>query len=795
VSLQPESKPDRLQSAKAWLRLRWRRIAVWTAVLTVAGGVCAMLFITFMFSIAYANLPPIDSLANYRPKIPLRIWSADGVLLGEFGEERRTYVPIREVPQQLKDAILSAEDESFYRHSGVDFFGLIRAAVANAVSGRRGQGGSTITMQVARNFYLSSERKYIRKLYEIALAYKIESSLPKDKILEVYINQIYLGQRAYGFAAAAQTYFGKALGDLSLGECAMLAGLPAAPSAYNPTANLHKARVRQRYVLSRMLALGYIKQTDFDKAVTGELKVRGAEEASAVTNLTHSRVRAEYAAEVVRQLVFDVFHGETYTRGLNVYTTISSGEQQVAYEAVRSQVIAYDRRYGYRGPERVIDLPQDGTVREQHIAEAMTDAPDVDGMIPAVAIDVSPKLVHAVLADGQLVRVEGEGLRFAAASLLPKAPASKRIVPGALIRLAPGPKDTWVITQIPQAESSFVACDARDGAVRAFVGGFDFNLNKFDHVTQAWRQPGSSIKPFIYAAALEKGLMTSTLVNDEPLMIDPEQTGGQVWDPKNYDGKYEGPMRLRQGLAKSKNMVSIRVLQQIGPEYARQYLGRFGFDPERHPPYLTMALGAGSVTPWQELAAYAVFANGGFEVAPYLIARVADANGKVLMEATPRIAGDSALRVIDASTAFIMDSLLRDVCRYGTGARAASLGRSDVAGKTGTTNDSHDAWFSGYGGGIVGIAWFGFDQPRNLGERETGGGLALPIWLDYMASALKGLPVIERDPPPGVVSVDGEYYLEQFQPGQGVASLGLDEAPVPQPQQPAEQAKHDENVF
>jgi penicillin-binding protein 1A len=788
VNAEPSSNPSLLQQTRAWLRLRWRRIVVWTAVLAASGTACAVLFLMFMFAIAYANLPPIDSLADYRPKIPLRIWSSDGVLLGEFGEERRSYVPIREVPQALKDAILSAEDEGFYRHSGVDFFGLLRAALANAISGRRGQGGSTITMQVARNFYLSSERSYIRKLYEIALSYKIESSLPKDRILEVYINQIFLGQRAYGFAAAAQTYFGKPLSDLTLGECAMLAGLPAAPSAYNPNANLHRARVRQRYVLSRMLTLGYITQADFDKAVTSELKVRGAE-ATAITNLTHSRVRAEYAAELARQLVFDVFHGETYTRGLNVYTTISSGEQQVAYAALRAQVMAYDRRYGYRGPERVIELPLDGPVRAQKIEEALIDAPEVDGMIVGVVLEASPKLVRVVFADGQTVKVEGEGLRFAAASLSPKAPPARRIVPGALIRVARSGKDAWAITQIPQAESSFVACDARDGAVRALVGGFDFNLNKFDHVTQAWRQPGSSIKPFIYAAALEKGLMTSTIVNDEPLMIDPEQTGGQVWDPKNYDGKYEGPIRLRRGLAESKNMVSIRVLQQIGPQYAQQYLGRFGFDPERHPAYLTMALGAGSVTPWQELAAYSVFANGGFEVDPYLIARVADANGKVLMEASPRIAGDSAVRVIDASTAFIMDSLLRDVCRYGTGARASSLGRSDVAGKTGTTNDSRDAWFSGYGGGIVGVAWFGFDQPHNLGERETGGGLALPIWLDYMNSALKGLPIADREPPPGVVTIDGEYYLEQFQPGQGVASLGVDEV-----QQP-EQAKQSGNVF
>jgi penicillin-binding protein 1A len=777
-----------MQQLREWFRSRWGRLVAWSALLGSAALACGLLLVVFMFSIAYANLPPIDSLADYRPRIPLRIWSADGVLLGEFGEERRSYVPIREVPQALKYAILAAEDESFYRHSGVDFVGLVRAALANAISGRRGQGGSTITMQVARNFYLSTERSYIRKLYEIALSYKIEASLPKDRILEVYINQIFLGQRAYGFAAASQTYFGKALGDLTLGECAMLAGLPAAPSAYNPNANLHRARVRQRYVLSRMLGLGYISKADFDQAVSAELKVRGAETA-AITNLTHSRVRADYVAELARELVVGVFHDETYARGLNVYTTISSGEQQVAYAAVRAQVIAYDRRYGYRGPERFVEMPPEGPAREQKIDEALADATEVDGMIAAVVLEATPKLVRATFADGQVVRIEGEGLRFAGASLAARAQPGHRIVPGAVIRLARSGKDGWAIVQVPQIESAFVACDARDGAVRALIGGFDFNLNKFDHVTQAWRQPGSSIKPFIYAAALEKGLMTSTLVNDEPLMLDPDQTGGQVWDPKNYDGRYDGPIRLRQGLARSKNMVSIRVLQQIGPQYAQQYLGRFGFDPERHPAYLTMALGAGSVTPWQELGAYAVFANGGFEISPYLITRIADAGGKVLMEASPKVAGDSALRVVDASTSFIMDSMLRDVARYGTGARASSLGRSDVAGKTGTTNDSHDAWFSGYGGGIVAVAWIGFDQPHNLGERETGGGLALPIWLDYMASALKGLPILDREPPPGVVTIDGEYYLEQFQPGQGLASLGLEEAPVP------EQVKRGENVF
>ena len=410
----------------------------------------------------------------------------------------------------------------------------------------------------------------------------------------------------------------------------------------------------------------------------------------------------------------------------------------------------------------------------------MTAAVDVAGFPAAVVLEASPRLVRAQLAGGTVVRIEGEGLRFAAASLSGKGPAARRVVPGSLVRVVRSAKDFWSIAQLPQVEAAFVSADARDGAVRALVGGFDFNMNKFDHVTQAWRQPGSSLKPFIYAAALEKGIMTSTLVNDAPISVPASETGGQLWEPKNYEAGFEGPMRLRQGLAHSKNMVSIRVLQAIGPRYAQQYLARFGFDPEKHPPYLTMALGAGSVTPWQELNAYAVLANGGFGVRPYLIRRIVDAGGKVLMEAKPQVAGDTAPRVLDARTDYLMDSLLKDVARgTGTAARAAILGRGDVAGKTGTTNESHDAWFSGYAGGLVAVGWVGFDQPRQLGVRETGGGLALPIWIDYMAGALKGVPESVHEMPPGVVQINGEVYLEEYQPGQGVASLGLEEAPVP----------------
>ena len=769
--------------AGSWLRTRLRsrpaRVAGFALVLAGGAAVCLLLLGTFVFAIAYYHLPSIEALTDYRPKVPLRVWSADGVLLGEFGEERRNLVTLREVPIKLREAILAAEDTNFYHHGGVDALGILRAMAANVLSGHRGQGASTITMQVARNFFLSSERSYTRKIYEIALAIKIESSLTKDRILEVYINQIYLGQRAYGFASAAQVYFGKNIADLTLGECAMLAELPKAPSTGNPLTNPKGAHARQRYVLGRMLAANYIDRKTYDAAIAEEVHVRADRADSAgVTNITHSRVRAEYAAELARQLVADVFHEEAYTRGLNVYTTISSGDQQLAYEALRAQVLAYDQRYGYRGPERQLDWSGDAAQHARKAAEALAAAADVAGFPAAVVLEAGPRLVKAQLANASTVRIEADGLRFAASALGSKVPLAHRIVAGSLVRLVHGSKDSWSIAQLPLVEAAFVSADSRDGAVRALVGGFDFNMNKFDHVTQAWRQPGSSLKPFIYAAALEKGIMTSTLVNDAAISVPPTETGGQLWEPKNYEAGFEGPMRLRQGLARSKNMVSIRVLQAIGPRYAQQYLARFGFDPEKHPPYLTMALGAGSVTPWQELNAYAVLANGGFGVRPYLIRRIVDANGKVLMEARPQVAGDTAPRVFDARVDFLIDSLLRDVTRgTGTAARAAILGRADVAGKTGTTNESHDAWFSGYAGGLVAVGWVGFDQPRQLGVRETGGGLALPIWIDYMAGTLKGVPEATREMPAGVVEINNEFYLEEYQPGQGVASLGIDDAP------------------
>lgn len=753
----------------------WARALAGAALAGAAGLLVAALLAVFVFALVYANLPSIDSLTDYQPRIPLRVWSADGILIGEFGEERRDYVPIQEVPRRVQQAVLAAEDDAFYRHRGVDYTGLARAVVANFASGRRGQGGSTITMQVARNFYLSSERSYLRKLYEIALAFKIESELSKDRILEVYVNQIFLGQRAYGFSAAAQTYFGKKLPELSVGEAAMLAGLPAAPSAYNPWVNPRRAKVRQQYVLSRMLDLGFISQREHDEAAAEPFRPRHTL-AGQSPNSARPLLQAQFAAEMARQAVFEVYREETYTLGLNVHTTLVSGEQLAAHEAVRSQVLSYDRRYGYRGPEAFIQLAAEPALRDQQIEDAIVEAIDSPNLFPAVVVEASPQQVTAILRGGEAIDVSGEGLRFAARSLDPKAQPARRIVPGALVRIARHAKGHWEIAQLPQVEAAFVSADVRDGSVRALVGGFDFNLNKFNHATQAWRQPGSSFKPFVYSAALERGFMPSTLINDAPFAVDPADTGGQLWEPKNYDGKFDGPLRLRQALARSKNLVSIRVIKAIGPQYAQKHIARFGFEAAKHPPYLTMALGAGSVTPWQMATAYAVFANGGFRVPLALIDRVTDSRGRVIMAAHRSQAGDESNRTLDARNAYVMDSLLRDVTRYGTAASASRLRRDDIAGKTGTTNDSHDAWFAGYGGGIVAVSWMGFDQPRPLGDRETGGGLALPIWISYMAKALPNRPPIPRAEPEGVVNVGGEIYFAEFQPGHGVASVGLDDA-------------------
>src|SRR3954467_6841003 len=707
----------------------WLRFLAFPFALLAGLAVAGALVLALVVALAYPNLPSLDVLTEYQPKVPLRVYTAEGVLIGEFGEERRSVVSIEEVPPQLKAAILAAEDERFYQHAGIDYVGVMRAAYANLVAGGRRQGASTITMQVARNFFLSSEKTLNRKLYEAMLAFKIEHNLSKDQILELYINQIYLGQRAYGFGAASQIYFGKALGELNTAEIAMLAGLPKAPSLYNPVANPQRAKQRQQYVLRRMKELGHITAEQHDEAVKQPLRAkREANEYS---------LHAEYAAEMVRQALSEHYPDDVYTRGFRVAQELRQVDQETAYEGLRKGVLEYDRRAGYRGPEGFSELrPNAG---EDEYDDALVDHPDSDDLLAAVVLSAEPKQVEVALRTAEKIVITGEGLRFAARSLAPKAATQKRIRRGSIIRVQREGKN-WQIAQMPEVEAAFISLDPQDGAIRSLVGGFDFSRAKFNHVTQAWRPPGSSFKPFIYSAALEKGFTPATVVPDEPVVLEAEETGSQRWEPKNYDGKFEGPMRLRTALTKSKNMVSIRVLDAIGAKYAQDYVTRFGFDPERHPPYLTMELGAGSVTAWQLARGYSVFANGGYLVQPYFIHKIVDDRGTVLALAEPRRAGDEALRVIDPRNAFIMDNMMQDVTRVGTAARAARLGRRDIAGKTGTTNEFVDAWFAGYQPSLVGISWVGFDQPKTLGRNQTGGVVALPVWLGYMEKVLKDVP-------------------------------------------------------
>jgi penicillin-binding protein 1A len=722
----------------------WLRFLGFPLALLAGFGLICTLILGLVIALAYPNLPSLGALTEYQPKIPLRIYTAEGVQIGEFGEERRAIVSIADVPPALKNAIIAAEDERFYEHAGIDYVGVLRAAYANLVAGGRRQGASTITMQVARNFFLSSEKTLTRKLYEALLAFKIEHSLTKEQILELYINQIYLGQRAYGFAAASQIYFGKALDKLTLSETAMLAGLPKAPSLYNPIANPQRARQRQQYVLRRMSDLELISAAQYEEAIKAAVRPR--------REVSEYSVHAEYAAEMVRQAIAEQYPDDVYTHGFRVYTTIRKADQEAAYSALRKGVMDYDRRSGYRAPEAFVELP--AVPEDDDYDDALAEHPDNDELLAAVVLSADARQVQAALRSGEKISLSGEGLKFALRALDPKAPPQKRIRRGAIIRVVQdAPGKPWQITQLPEVEAAFIALDPQDGAVRALVGGFDFGRNKFNHVTQAWRQPGSSFKPFIYSASLEKGFTPATVIADEPVVLEAEQTGSQRWEPKNYDGKFEGPMRMRTALVKSKNMVSIRILEAIGPRYAQEYVTRFGFEPEKHPPYLTMALGAGSVTAWQMGRAYSVFANGGYLVQPYFILKIVDDRGHPLALANPRRAGDESLRVIDARNAFIMDNMMQDVTRVGTAARAARLGRSDLAGKTGTTNEFVDAWFAGYQPSLVAIAWLGFDQPRTLGKNQTGGVVALPMWVSYMEKTLQGVPEMPRTAPPGVVSV------------------------------------------
>ena len=746
----------------------FKRLILWLFISIAAISALSALTIALVIP----SLPSLESLTEYRPKLPLRVYSSDGFLMAEFGEERRAFIKIHDVPKKMKDAILAIEDRRFYQHKGVDMIGVGRAIIKNLL-GAGHEGASTITMQVARNFFLSSDRTLRRKISEAFLSYKIEKNLNKDQILELYTNQIYLGQRAYGFGAAALVYYGKPLEKLSLAECALLAGLPKAPSNYNPFTNPKRAIQRQQEVLKNMLRYNFIDQKTFDEAIKQSLHFKESRQSR--------DLMADHAAEMVRQTLYDQYKDDIYTSGIKVYTTIKKVNQEAANEAVLRGILDYDRRHEYRGPEKTIDLDKKKFEdQKEKIVETLDSLEEYNGFMPAVVIKVDSKYVQAYTKKGDMIDIKNDGLTLIQKTLNDKNPDNRKIKPGAVIRVIQKNK-AWEIVQLPKVEASLISMDPQTGAITALVGGFDFNRNKYNHVTQAKRQPGSTFKPFIYSAALEKGITPATIVNDAPLHFSAAETGsGMDWDPQNYDGDFEGHMRLRNGLARSKNLVAIRVLNNIGSTYAQDYITRFGFDPANHPAYLSMALGVGSATLIEMVTGYGVFANGGYLKKPYLIEKMVDSHGQVIDQTNAMIQNDETPRVIDPRNAFIITTLLQDVVNKGTAVKAKALGRSDIAGKTGTTNNQVDAWFAGYTPSQVAIAWIGFDQPKTLGKNETGSQAALPIWIQYMATALKGVPEQNYPMPENVIirkiksdtgtpaneNEDGinEYFYSEFPP-------------------------------
>ena len=756
----------RLAASRA-ARPRWRQW-LWVLLALLALGV---LVLALAVAWALPQLPPLDRVLNYQPRQPLQVFTADGVEIAQFGTERRRFVPIAQIPPMLQQAVLAVEDSRFHQHLGIDPKGLARAVVANLTGGLR-QGASTITQQVARNFFLSSRLSIERKLKEVLLAIRIERQLGKDQILELYLNQIYLGQRSHGFAAAADTYFGKPLAALSIAECAMLAGLPQNPAYANPITNLARATQRQRVVLMRMVAAGVISEAQQAQARSEQLLLR---------HPLQQPLQAGHVAEMARAMVVERFGLQAYEQGIQVHTTLRAADQQAAHAALRRQVLAYDARQPWRGPEGHEDLPPESAPDiERAAALALKDHSDDEQLRLAIVRQVARNALQLQLASGEQLRITGDGLRAVQAALLPDAPLRLMLRRGSVLRVGQlparpgGAAPGWAVVQWPEVQAALVALDASSGQIRALVGGFDFARQNFNHVTQAWRQPGSSLKPFLYSAALEHGVMPGTLVNDAPL------DSADGWDPQNSDGRFDGPISVREGLLRSKNLVSIRLLRQIGLPAALEGLARFGFDPARQPANLTLALGAGSTTPLQLAQAYAVLANGGWPVVPVLIQRITDARGQQLFEAPAPLPPDERNRVLPARNAFVIDSLLADVTRSGTAAAAqARLGRHDLYGKTGTTNDAVDAWFAGFQAGagapgLVAVAWMGFDQPASLGARESGATLALPIWIDYMGVALKGLPKVPPPTPPeGLVQRDGDWYYREWADGGALLSIGL----------------------
>ncbi|UTW10481.1 penicillin-binding protein 1A [Marinobacterium rhizophilum] len=733
------------------------------AKLALAGVVVVLLAIAGVYYALAPQLPDVESLREVQFQTPMRIFSSDNKLIAEYGEKRRTPVSYENVPIHLVRAFQAAEDSRFFEHIGIDFKGLSRAAYQLATSGHIQSGGSTITMQVAKNFFLSRERTFNRKFNEILLALRIERELSKEEIFELYINKIYLGQRAYGIEAAAGVYYGRSIQELSLAQMATIAGLPKAPSADNPISNPQRAIERRNWILQRMHGLGYISDQEF-------------EEASAAPNTARYHgadieLSAPYVAEMVRSELFERFGEDLYNDGYRVYTTLESKLQTTANRALQDGLLQYSTRHGYRGPESQLDT----ALTPDAIQQKLKGMTSYAGLEPAIVSQVDNQSILASLKSGETVTVEWTGLEWArkykSHNSMGPSPrkAADILAPGDVIRLQKS-TDGWTLSQLPQVQGAFVALNPQNGAIRALSGGFNFNLTKFNRATQAYRQPGSNFKPFIYAAALENGFTPASLINDAPVVFKDESIEGNLWRPQNSSQQFYGPTRLREGLFRSRNLVSIRLLRAIGIDTAVNYIQGFGFDPQRLPRNLSLSLGTADVTPLEIVTGYASLANGGFRVSSYFIQRIEDQYGNLIFDANPACANctadpdtddttasrlsPSAPRIMDPRNAFLMYSMLQDVIRQGTATRARSLKRNDLAGKTGTTNDQKDAWFTGFNRDLVATAWVGFDQPAPLGRSEFGGTAALPIWIDFMADALEEAPENGPVQPEGVVRVE-----------------------------------------
>lgn len=715
------------------------------------------------------TLPSVESLRQVQLQIPLRVYSSDAKLIAEFGEMRRSPIRFDEIPKDFISALLAAEDDNFANHYGVDVTSLMRAATQLLKSGQIQSGGSTITMQVAKNFFLTNERSFSRKATEILLALQIERELSKDEILELYVNKIYLGNRAYGIEAAAQVYYGKSIRDLSLAQMAMIAGLPKAPSRYNPLVNPTRAKERRDWILGRLYRLGRIDQARYESAL--------AEEVDARYHVPTPELNAPYIAEMARAEMVGRYGSEAYTEGYNVTTTVPSNLQEIANTALRDGLIAYDQRHGYRGPES--RLP--GMTRETWLTE-LGKFRTIGGLEPAVVTQVEKSGILVLTRNGEEQAVSWDSMKWARPFLntnslgpRPQQPADVAKV-GDIVRVQRQSDGSLNFVQIPAAQSALVSLDPYSGAIQSLVGGFSFDQSNYNRAVQAKRQPGSSFKPFIYSAALDNGYTAATLVNDAPIILSDDYLS-QKWRPKNDNNTFLGPIRLREALYKSRNLVSIRLLQDLGVSRTLDYIQRFGFSEQDLPRNLSLALGTASLTPLEIAEGWATFANGGYKIEPYLIQRIDDRNGKTLFRANPaRVPGtapaadDASLavstdnelpaeepkvaeQIIDERTAYIMTSMLQDVIRRGTGRRAMALGRNDLAGKTGTTNESKDSWFSGYNADYVTTVWAGFDQPESLGRNEYGGTVALPIWMNYMGPVLKDRPNHAPKEPKGILTL------------------------------------------